>query len=524
MPSASPNRMNSDDIYARYLELLDYVGWQSGDVECLRAAAPLVGPRLPALVDDFYVEIQRHPQAAKVITGGEAQIARLKGTLLHWLKEFFGAQHDRPYVLRRWQIGWRHVEIGLRQVYVNAAMHRLRSGIVQAIHDQFRGDAARRFAIEIAIHRAIDIDLALIQDAYEAEKHTRSEAAFRHLVEAAGCAIVILRKDHSIAYFNPFAERMTGYRASDLVGKNFLSMFVPSDRQDELTQELRRVQGGSPAVDHESNLRCHDGSLRRVLWNARRLEDFAGSPAVLAVGHDITELRQAQERVLQAERLAAIGQTVAGLAHESRNAFQRSQACLELLALEVEDRPEALELVQRIGRAQDHLHQLYEEVRSYAAPINLDRRTCDLVRLWRDTWEHLDVSRRDKLVTLRETIASADPSAHVDPFAIGQVFRNVFENAMAACPNPGVIEIHAEDATLGRHAAICITFSDNGPGLSAEVLPRVFEPFYTTKTKGTGLGMAIAKRIVDAHNGRIEICNRPEGGARITITLLRNRA
>jgi signal transduction histidine kinase len=192
--------------------------------------------------------------------------------------------------------------------------------------------------------------------------------------------------------------------------------------------------------------------------------------------------------------------------------------------LEVEDRPEALELVERISRAQGHLHQLYEEVRHYAAPINLDRRTCDLVRVWRDTWEHLAMSRRDKVVTLRESTANVDTSAHADPFAIGQVFRNVIENAIAACADPGAIEISAEDAILGKQPSIRVAICDNGPGVPADVLTRVFDPFFTTKTKGTGLGMAIAKRIVDAHSGRIDISNRPEGGAQVNITLPKHRA
>ena len=103
------------------------------------------------------------------------------------------------------------------------------------------------------------------------------------------------------------------------------------------------------------------------------MRDDDGQPrgAVVAFG-DITERQAAQERMLQAERLAAIGQMVAGLAHESGNALARSQACLEMLALEVEDRPEALDLIGRIQKAQDHLQQLYEEVRSYAAPLKLD--------------------------------------------------------------------------------------------------------------------------------------------------------
>ena len=96
------------------------------------------------------------------------------------------------------------------------------------------------------------------------------------------------------------------------------------------------------------------------------------SPASRAP-RDVTELKKAQELALRSERLAAIGQMMTGLAHESGNALARSQSCLEMLAWEVEDRPEALELIDRIQKAQDHLQQLYEEVRSYAAPLRLER-------------------------------------------------------------------------------------------------------------------------------------------------------
>src|SRR5207248_6032007 len=126
------------------------------------------------------------------------------------------------------------------------------------------------------------------------------------------------------------------------------------------------------------------------------------SIGLLAVGHDVTELRRAQEKVLQSERLAAIGQMVAGLAHESGNALARSQSCLEMLAWEVEDRPEALRLIDRIQKAHDHLKQLYDEVRSYAAPLKLEREPWDLSVVWRQTWEHLAVMRQQREVHFRE--------------------------------------------------------------------------------------------------------------------------
>src|SRR5207302_1152546 len=115
-----------------------------------------------------------------------------------------------------------------------------------------------------------------------------------------------------------------------------------------------------------------------------------------------------QERAVQSERLAAIGQMIAGLAHESRNALQRSQACLEMLARLARGRPDELDLIDRLQKAQDHLHHLYEDVRSYAAPIRLDRRGCDIADVWREAWADLEPARRGRRAVLREEATACD--------------------------------------------------------------------------------------------------------------------
>jgi signal transduction histidine kinase len=217
------------------------------------------------------------------------------------------------------------------------------------------------------------------------------------------------------------------------------------------------------------------------------------------------ELKQAQDRLLQSERLAAIGQMMAGLAHESRNALQRSQACLEMLALEVQDRPAALDFVARIQRAQDHLHQLYEEVRDYAAPIRLRYANHNLRTLMEDTWEHLASHRATRDARLEFDMRDEWCFCRVDGFAIEQVFRNILENSLSACPDPVRISARCQFCQLSERPAIQVSLADNGPGLNFEVQMKIFEPFFTTKTKGTGLGMAISRRIVEAHGGRIAI-------------------
>ena len=234
------------------------------------------------------------------------------------------------------------------------------------------------------------------------------------------------------------------------------------------------------------------------------------------------ELKQVQERLVQSERLAAIGQMMAGLAHESRNALQRSQACLEMLALEVQDRPAALNFVARIQKAQDHLHQLYEEVRDYASPIRLRCEDHDLRSLLEETWEHLTLQRNGRDARLDFAERDECCTCRFDRFAIEQVFRNILENSLSACRDPVRITARFQHCRLSESPAIRVSLADNGPGLTSEARQKIFEPFFTTKTKGTGLGMAISRRIVEAHGGEIAVGSSDRTGAEIILILPRD--
>ena len=171
--------MKPDEAFERYRELQAYVGWTDEAARLVAAAAGLVEPYLPALIDDFYAEIDRHPEARKVITGGPAQVARLKGTLTAWVRELFRGRYDRDYVARRWRVGWRHVEIGLDQVYTNVALSRLRSGLVRSLHESWKGEPEGLKATVRALNTLLDLDLAIIEDAYQAEYAERLQRTER---------------------------------------------------------------------------------------------------------------------------------------------------------------------------------------------------------------------------------------------------------------------------------------------------------------------------------------------------------
>ena len=189
-------------LFERYKELQAYVGWTDEDATRVASVAAIVEANMDAFIRDFYVEVQRHPEAARVITGGSAQIARLTASLRAWLTESLECRSDIDYVQRRWKIGLRHAEIGLNPAYTSAAMSRLRNGLINILATETSHSPAEFCGLVQSFNKLLDLDLAIIQDAYEAEflsrekvaERERSEVKFRHLVEAAACAVIILRR------------------------------------------------------------------------------------------------------------------------------------------------------------------------------------------------------------------------------------------------------------------------------------------------------------------------------------------
>jgi signal transduction histidine kinase len=168
--------MDVGPLFERYRELQSYVGWTELDRERIVSSAPLLEPYLHELIDDFYDEIERHPGPRKVITGGPAQIERLKGTLVRWIRDLLAGRYDEEYVARRWRVGWRHVEIGLEQVYTNVALSRLRTGLIRSLHESWRGEPLALTETIRAINKLLDLDLAIIEDAYQSEYLARMQA------------------------------------------------------------------------------------------------------------------------------------------------------------------------------------------------------------------------------------------------------------------------------------------------------------------------------------------------------------
>jgi signal transduction histidine kinase len=301
-------------------------------------------------------------------------------------------------------------------------------------------------------------------------------------------------------------------------------MLMPPAYQEEHDSYLARYRATGEkriiGVGREVAGRRKDGTVfpMELSLSEVRLDDqFLFTAAV----RDISERKSMEARMMQSERLAAIGEAMTGLTHESRNALQRSQACLEMLKMVVEENVEAHDLIEDIQRAQDDLHCLYEEVKEYAAPLTLQRKPHDIGQIVREAWANLSHEWTGRTIRFSADGGNLNLWCRVDAFSLRHVFQNIFDNSLAACADPVELVVTFAELPRGDGTAVRVSVSDNGPGLSLETRQKIFEPFFTTKTKGTGLGMAICQRLVLAHGGEIAVAERNGPGAEFLITLPR---
>lgn len=375
---------------------------------------------------------------------------------------------------------------------------------------------ASDFIIKPINPEALLLRLASLAKQRRIENELAFERQFaQQMLETAEAAILVVDENGNVVRFNPFLVELTGRTLDEARGLNWSNTFIrPCDR-DRLASFFEDALGNGRKRGTIGHILDADGNEIAIRWSATPLVHTQGvARGVLAVGLDVTDLTQVQNELLQAERLAAIGQTMAGLAHESRNALQRIKSSVDLLEDGVAHDPAAARDLSNINRAANDLRDLLEEVRDYAAPIVPARKPASVSRVWQNAWDSLRRAGR----VLPQLIATAceNDVAYIDERRLEQVFRNLFENSAEACGGAGEIRVASEI----KLDMLRIVFSDNGAGMSDQLRGRIFQAFYTTKPTGTGLGLSIVQRIVTAHRGNIT-ADKSEAGARFTLNLPR---
>ncbi len=359
-----------------------------------------------------------------------------------------------------------------------------------------------------------------ISDTLRIEQLLRSERQLLDsVIDAAQAIILVLDSGGRILRSNTYASTVTGWDPHELYGRVWYeTLLYPEDRR-EMFRMVAEARTFGVAQSGVVPLLTRTGARRELILSARGLPEGVAGSTVL-VGHDVTELQEAQRQALAKERLAAIGQMAAGIAHEGRNALQRIQACLSIITLRCQGEPAILDLLERAQKAQDDLEHLFSDIRSYSATLEPHPVIADMADAWREAWANVVALNSSAQAQLREDLAGTDTTCEFDPFQLCRVFRNLFENSLVACPVPVCVTVRCRPTSQEKAPGLVISVRDNGPGFPPEHVRRLFEPFFTTKTHGTGLGLAICRRVIEAHGGRIE-AGEPGPGAEIRIILPR---
>lgn len=348
------------------------------------------------------------------------------------------------------------------------------------------------------------------------EEVAHREEKLRTLVHTVQALLLVLDDQGRVLQANPAVAEVTGIGMDELIGMDWMANFVPEDARFGTEHVFARILAGELRVAHENHIVSVHGNLRLISWRSSGLEQPDGSIAVYASGVDVTDIRELERRTRLAERLAAVGTLSAGLAHEIRNPLNSAQLQLRLLERRLRKQSQEAKLLEPIALVQSEIQRLsalVQEFLDFARPSEpklSDSDLADIIEhvtaLERLRAEQLDVALKVRILRRVRVVA--------DPGKIKQVLLNLVRNAIEATDESGAVTIELDKDGDGA----CVRVCDNGTGMPPEVVERIFEPFFSTKSQGTGLGMAICHSLVAQHGGHIRI-HSSECGTSVEVSL-----
>jgi len=352
------------------------------------------------------------------------------------------------------------------------------------------------------------------------EERTRElhelEKKYESVVENANDGISIVQ-DGKFVFVNKKLAELSGYSINEWLGKDMLWL-VPSGQREQLERELKKVMPKGSIPKHL----CPQTFLLRILTKDGRalsietsstLVDYKGKPAILTFARDVTERERMQKQLENAQRLAVIGELAASVGHDLRNPLTGIKGAAYFLKMKLASKmnKESKEMLDIIESDIQYSNKIVNDLLDFSKDIRLARTKTNVKAIVEETLAKMKIPRKVKVLDL----TARTPEAYLDVDQMKRVFENIIKNAVEAMPRGGKLEIKSERLDN----SLKISFRDNGQGITKENMSRLGNPLFTTKAKGVGMGLAICKRLTEAHEGSISIESKEKVGTCVTVTV-----
>ncbi|MEH7116781.1 ATP-binding protein [Neobacillus vireti] len=339
-----------------------------------------------------------------------------------------------------------------------------------------------------------------------------SEAKYRLIAENTSDLILLMDKEHAISYLSPSHEYVLGYPCSELEKHRCFKLLHPDDAP-MFQEAIQRMFEDKKSHSMEIRIQHKDGSwiefeskCMPVSGNEDNVEN------IVIISRDISERRKSEEILLQSEKLSIVGELAAGVAHEIRNPLTTIKGFVQLYKSE----NSSIQYNDILLSELERIEAITSELLSLGKPQAVQLNQVNLGDLLGDTVELLHPQANMNNIQFDLTVDGGPFIIKGEKNQLKQVFLNVLKNAFEAMPYGGDIQIR-----LGKDEAshYLISVQDHGSGIPEELLPRLGEPFYSLKEKGTGLGVMICHKILKQHNGSITYSSKLNEGTKVEIRL-----
>ncbi len=349
---------------------------------------------------------------------------------------------------------------------------------------------------------------------------------FRQMVGSMRNGVLAVRADGTLAVMNDEA-----YRIFDLT-PHAGDMGRPFSEVLQAHPDAVRVLASGFELSHPPNraeLRLK-ASGRVIGYTLAQVRDDRGRlTGVSMYFKDLTRVEQLEERERLRDRLAALGEMAAAIAHELKNPLAGIEVMAGLLRRQVPESPDAQAVLTDIINEAKLANAIVIEMLEFVRPIRLQVGQTSIPAMLHNSVTMAESKARRGDVSLAMRLAPGLPAVRGDEHQLTQLFTNLLTNALEALNGTGTITITARPGTADEsrpfapdvpvRPEVVIEIADNGPGVPAAVKERIFNPFFTTKPQGSGLGLAIVRKIIDAHDGQIDVSTPPQGGTRFRVLL-----